>query len=81
MVANNIIESVNENLHSANLVAETTPIFLPNEKHLELQWKQTTKERVEAIRQVTRLNWEAYWQYLVKLHNQWMTLKCLIVST
>ena len=75
-----IIEILNENFHSANLVVETTPGFLPNEKQLELQWKQAAEERAEVIRQVTRLNWEAYWQYLVKPHNQFMTLKHIIVS-
>lgn len=77
---NNIIESVNENLHSANIVVDTTPAFLPNAKQLELRWKHVAEERAEAIKKVTKLNWEAYWQYLVKPHSQWMTLKCVIVS-
>ena len=44
-VTNNVIESVNENLHSANLVAETTHGFLLNVKQLELQWKKVVEER------------------------------------
>lgn len=79
--ANNVIECVNENLHNANFVVETTPGFLPNAEQLQAIWKQGAKERAEAIRRVTRLNWETYWQYLVKLHNQWMTLRCLITFT
>lgn len=36
---NNIIECVNENLHNANLVAETTPGFLPKAQQLQVVWK------------------------------------------
>ena len=35
IVANNIIECVNENLHNANLVAETTRGFLPKAEQLQ----------------------------------------------
>ena len=59
-VANIVIENINENLHSTNLVAEFVPGFLSNFKQLEQQWRQTTGEKEEAIRQMTRLNWEAY---------------------
>lgn len=38
IVANSVIENINENLHSTNLVAESIPSFLPNVKQLELQW-------------------------------------------
>jgi len=57
---NNVIECVNENLHKANLVAETAPGFLPKAQQLQLVWKQVAEEKVETIKQVNRLNWEAY---------------------
>lgn len=44
-IANIVIENVNENLHNANLMAETNLGFLPNAKQLELQWKQVAEER------------------------------------
>lgn len=50
-VANSVIKNINENLHSANLVLESIPSFLPNVKQLELHWKQATEEKSEAIRQ------------------------------
>jgi len=46
VATNNIIESVNENLDSANLVAETTPGFISNAKQLELQLKYAAEERI-----------------------------------
>lgn len=36
VAVNNVTENINENLHSANLVAESIPSFLPNAKQLEL---------------------------------------------
>lgn len=59
-VANIIIEAINENLHSANLVTESIPIFLPNVKQLEQQWRKTAKEKEEVIRQMSKLNCEAH---------------------
>ena len=63
---NIIIEDINENFHGANLVAESIPGFLPDAKQLEQQWKQTVEDKVKVIRQTTRIDWEAYWQNLVK---------------
>lgn len=60
------------------MVAETTPSFLPKAQQLQAVWKQAVEERAEAIKQVNRLNLEAYWQYLVKLRSQRMALKCLM---
>jgi len=62
-------------------VVEYVPGFLQNFKQLKQQWRQATREKEEAIRKMTRLNWEAYWQYLVKPYSQWMTLQCLTSST
>jgi len=59
-IVNNVIRNINEILHSANIVAESILGFLPSVKQLELQWRQATKEKVEEIRQMIRLNWEAY---------------------
>jgi len=39
VVANNVIECVNENVQNANLVAETTLGFLPNAEQLQAVWK------------------------------------------
>ena len=54
--ANIVIECVNENLHKANLVAETTLGFLPKAQQLQAESKQAVEERVETIKQVNRLN-------------------------
>lgn len=43
-------------------------------KILERQWEETSKSREEAIKQLTKLDWEVYWKYLVKPHNQWLML-------
>ena len=32
------------------------------------------------MKSLTKLNWDSYWQYLVKPHSQCMTLKCLTNS-
>ena len=34
-----LADCVNENLHRANLIAETTPGYLPNKLRLEAEWK------------------------------------------
>ena len=39
---NCVIENINENLHSSNLVADSVPGFLLNVKQLEQQWSQAT---------------------------------------
>ncbi len=75
---NILIDCVNENLHRANLIEETTPGYLPNKLRLEAEWKQKAQERGKAIQALNRLNWECYWPYLVKPHSQWMTVKCII---
>lgn len=74
---NNVINCVNENLHRANLISETAPGFLPKAQQLQISWRQKTEERAESIKKLTKLNWDTYWQYLVKPHSQCMTLKCL----
>lgn len=68
-------------MHGANQVAESILGFLPDVKQLEQQWKQVVEEKAEVIRQTTGLDWEAYWQHLVKPHSQYMTLRFLTTSS
>jgi len=77
---NNVIDCFNKNLHRAKLISETDPIFLPKAQKLQTSQKQKAEERAESIKKLTKLNWETYWQYLVKPHSQCMTLKCLTNS-
>ena len=72
-----LIDCVNENLHRANLITETTPRYLPNKSRIEAEWKEKVEEKGKAIQALNRLNWECYWAYLVKPHSQWMTVKCI----
>ena len=72
-----LIDCVNENLHRANLISETTPGYLPNKLQLETEWRQKAQAKGKAIQALARLNWESCWMYLVKPHSQWMTLKCI----
>ena len=55
--------------------------FIPNAQHLQNSWRQKAEERAESIKRLTKLNWDSYWQYLVKPHSQCMTLKCLTNSS
>lgn len=80
-IENIIIEAINENLHGANMVNECLLGFLCNGKQREEQWEHVAQEKEEEIKQLNRLNWEAYWQFLVKPHSQLMTLRCLTTST
>lgn len=57
---NSVIECINENIHRANLIVETTPGFFPKAQQLQTEWKQTAEERAEVIKQVNKLNWETY---------------------
>ena len=54
--ANSIIDCVNENLHRENLIAETTPGYLPNVQQLQTNWKQKAQEKAETIQGLTKLN-------------------------
>lgn len=74
------INCVNENLHKENLISKTALGFLPKAQQLQTSWRQKVEERAESIKKLTKLNWETYWQYLVKPHSQCMTLKCLTNS-
>lgn len=73
-----LIDCINENLHKENLIAETTPGYLPKKLQLEAEWKQRAQEKAETIQGLNRLNWKCYWAYLVKPHSEWMTIKCII---
>ncbi len=73
-----LIDCVNENLHRANLVSETTPGYLPIASQLEAEWKQKAQANGETIWALSRLNWESYWTYLVKPHSQCMTVRCIM---
>jgi len=55
-IANSVIECINENLHKANLILETTPGFLPKAKKIQTKWKQTVEEKAEVIIKVNKLN-------------------------
>jgi len=76
-MASILIDSVNENLHRANLIVETTPGYLPNRQRLEAEWRQKAQEKGKEIQALNRLNWECYWAHLVKPHSQCMTVKCI----
>ena len=73
-----LIDCVNENLHRANLISETTPGYLPSTLQLEAEWKQKAQANGKTIQALARLNWESYWTYLVKPHNQCMTVRCIM---
>ena len=73
-----LIDCVNENLHRANLISETTLGYLPNKLQLETEWRQKAQAKGKAIQALARLNWKSYWMYLVKPHSQWMTVKCIM---
>ena len=45
VVANSVIENINENLHSANLVKVSIQSFLPNAKQLEQQWADAIRRK------------------------------------
>ena len=81
IATNDIIDCVNENLHRANLISETAPRFIRKAQQLQTHWRQKAEEKAGSIKKLTKLNWDTYWQYLVKRHSQCMTLKCLTNAT
>ena len=58
IVASNIIDYVNENLHRAKLISETTPGFLPKTQQLQTSWRQKDEEKAESIKKLTKLKWD-----------------------
>ena len=73
-----LIDCVNENLHRANLISESTPGYLPSALQLEAEWKQKAQANGKTIQTLAKLNWESYWTYLVKPHSQCMTIRCIM---
>lgn len=73
-----LIDCVNENLHRANLISETTLGYLPSKLQLDTEWKQKAQANGKTIQAMARLNWESYWTYLVKPHSQCMTVRCIM---
>ena len=76
---NNVIELVNDNLYGANLISDCSPGNLPKVKVLEKQWKQDLETKEEQLNGVQSLNWDVHWPFVVKPHNQQMTIKFLDV--
>lgn len=76
-MASILIDSVNENSHRENLIAETTLGYLLNKQRLESEWRQKAEEKQKELQALNRLNWESYWTHLVKPHSQCMTEKCI----
>ena len=72
---------MNEKIYNINLIKECKPRFFPNIKQLEGQWKETTKNQIEAVKKLSKLDHESYWQFLVKPYSQQMALCCLTNST
>ena len=75
---NNFIELVNDNLYGANLISNCSPRNLPKVKALEKQWKQDLDTKEEQLNRVQSLNWDVHFSFVVKPHNQQMTIKCLV---
>lgn len=80
-VANTLTDCVNENLHKANLIPETVLGYLPRANQLQIEWRQKAEEREKSIQELTRLNWDSYWMYLVKPQSQHSVLNCIINAT
>jgi len=79
-VAKNIIKAVNHTFHTTNLINKGDPKSLPDLKDLDKNWKEKMKIQREAITKLSKIDWEAYWQFLVKPHSQIMTLTCSVNS-
>ena len=77
-VSKNIVKVVKHTLHATNLVKEGNLKILPDLNDLYKSWIEIQRE---AIAKLARTDWEAYWQYLVKPHNQIMTLNFSLHST
>ena len=69
-VAKNIIKAVNHTLHTTNLIKEGNPKSLPDLNELDKNWKENLKIQRDAITKLSKTDWEAYWQFLVKPHSQ-----------
>lgn len=80
-VAKNIVKAVNHTFHATNLVKEGNPKSLAHLNDLNKNWKEKVETQREAIAKLSKTVWEAYWQYLVKPHNQIMTLNFSLHST
>ena len=74
---NNVVELINDNLRTANLISDHIPRQLLKVKELEKQWEQELKSRYQQIDAIQELTWDTFWSYLVKPHSQQSTMKCL----
>ena len=69
-VMNSLVELINDNLYTANLISDCIPGKLPKVKDLEKQWKQELTSKDQQIGAMQGLSWDAFWFYLVKPHSQ-----------
>ena len=70
VIATKLIEVVNENLYNINLIKECKPEVFPDIKQLEGQWRETTKNKIEVVKKLSKLDHASYWKFLVKPYSQ-----------
>lgn len=80
-VSKNMIKAVNHTLFGTNLLKEgcLKEIRDLGALHKSLQVKAEIQR--EEIAKLTKINWESYWKYVIKPHNQIMTLNCSLHLT
>jgi len=69
-----MIETINDNHWYVGFIQKYSLGNLPQIKDLQASWHENLAAKKQQIRQLSHLNWEAYWSYLVKPHNQLMAL-------
>ena len=75
-----MVKMINHILHTSRLIKEGNLKSIPDIRDLEQSWKDAGQLREEALTQLKKTGWEAYWKLLVKPHSQIMTLNCSLNS-
>ena len=77
LTAGNLADLVNDTLYLANIVTQCTPGKIITANVLEQTCYPDLENRAKLITAVNSLDIDAYWQFLIKPHEQRSALKCL----
>jgi len=80
-ISNNIIEVISDNLFHLNLIPNYPEGACQTLNFLLNIWQDSSKKRVEIIYQLSKIDLENHWQYLVKPQSRWLMLRCLSNTT
>lgn len=73
----NMVESITKSLLESNLISSHRKDSLQDVKKLWKDWFEERTQFVNRIDQLTKVNLDLHWKFLIKQHSHWLVLKAL----